>query len=61
MHYGFVTERYVQLCQQQQIQLMVWTVNDKKVMEKFKHDPSILVCTDELEQWMETVHAATTA
>ncbi|OPA79288.1 hypothetical protein BVG16_09375 [Paenibacillus selenitireducens] len=61
MHYGFVTERYVQLCQQQQIQLMVWTVNDKKVMEKFKHDPSILVCTDELEQWIETVHAATTA
>ncbi|MEC0128903.1 glycerophosphodiester phosphodiesterase [Paenibacillus pabuli] len=55
MHYAFVTEHYIHRCQELGIQLMAWTVNETSIMKKFQEYPSVWVCTDELEYFMEAL------
>lgn len=55
MHYAFVTEHYIHRCQELGIQLMAWTINDTSVMKKFQDYPSVWVCTDELESFVDVL------
>lgn len=55
MHYGFVTNHYIQQCEQQGIQLMAWTINEASIMKTFIDYPSVWVCTDELERFMDVL------
>ncbi|MFK0524328.1 glycerophosphodiester phosphodiesterase [Paenibacillus illinoisensis] len=55
MHYAFVTEHYIHRCQELGIQLMAWTINETSIMKKFQDYPSVWVCTDELESFMDVL------
>lgn len=55
MHYGFVTDLYIQQCKEQGIQLMAWTINEPSIMTTFLAYPSVWVCTDELERFMDVL------
>ncbi|MET3941557.1 glycerophosphoryl diester phosphodiesterase [Paenibacillus sp. PvP094] len=55
MHYAFVTEQYIHRCQELGIQLMAWTINETSIMKKFQDYPSVWVCTDELESFMDVL------
>ncbi|MCZ4150047.1 hypothetical protein BZG21_37260, partial [Escherichia coli] len=53
MHYAFVIEHYIQRCIGLCIQLVVWSINETSVMKKFQEYPSVWICTDELEGFMD--------
>ncbi|WP_440108710.1 glycerophosphodiester phosphodiesterase [Paenibacillus sp. QZ-Y1] len=53
MHHAFVTEHYIHQCQKSGIQLMAWTINETSIMKKFQEYPSVWVCTDELECFID--------
>jgi len=55
MHYAFVTDHYIHRCQELGIQMMAWTINETSIMEKFQEYPSVWVCTDELESFMDVL------
>lgn len=56
MRHTCITEPYVQWCEANRVQLVAWTVNEREDMEKFWHQhPSILVCTDRVEAWIQLV------
>ncbi|PZE22822.1 glycerophosphodiester phosphodiesterase [Paenibacillus xerothermodurans] len=61
MHHGFIMDRYVDLCLQNDIQLIAWTVNQEEQMQEMLKYPSVLVCTDELEKWINTVAGTASA
>lgn len=55
IHHAFVTEHYIQQCKELGIQLMAWTINETSVMKKFQEYPSVWVCTDELECFIDVL------
>ncbi|OAX48247.1 glycerophosphodiester phosphodiesterase [Paenibacillus sp. AD87] len=55
IHHAFVTEHYIHQCKELGIQLMAWTINETSVMKKFQEYPSVWVCTDELECFIDVL------
>lgn len=49
--YRYVTDTLINLCEQQGVNLIPWTVNLEEDMNRFAAIPSLIVCTDELEAW----------
>lgn len=49
----WITEAYIKWCRENEVQLVAWTVNEAEDMEKMLSIPSILVCTDKLENWIQ--------
>ncbi|KOY17958.1 glycerophosphodiester phosphodiesterase [Paenibacillus xylanivorans] len=55
IHHAFVTEHYINKCKELGIQLMAWTINEASIMKKFQEYPSVWVCTDELESFIDVL------
>jgi len=53
IHQAYITERFIRLCEEQQIELIAWTVNEEPDMRRFVKYPSVIVCTNELERWKD--------
>lgn len=51
--YTYLTPSLIRACKEEGIRLIAWTVNDRAAMRRiYAWDPSILICTDELELWL---------
>ncbi|MEK3888191.1 glycerophosphodiester phosphodiesterase [Bacillus sp. FSL K6-3431] len=48
---SFITEEYVQICKENDITLIAWTVNSEEQMNRMASYPSVLCTTDELEKF----------
>lgn len=46
-----ITEPLIRRCEQEDIQLISWTVNQENDMKIVAQYPSLLICTNELELW----------
>ncbi len=46
-----LNEKYINKCEQMDVQVVAWTVNSIEQMQRLKKFPSILITTDELEKY----------
>lgn len=54
IQYTSLTPALIERCKKEGIQMIAWTVDDRAAMRKLSSwDPSILICTDELETFIE--------
>ncbi|GAA4846173.1 glycerophosphodiester phosphodiesterase [Paenibacillus vulneris] len=54
--YIYLTQDYVDLCEEKGIQLIAWTIDDETHMRQMrKQYPGVWVCTNELERWKKCV------
>ncbi|MDF2644645.1 MAG: glycerophosphodiester phosphodiesterase [Paenibacillus sp.] len=52
--YIYLTDEFVQRCDEQGIQLIAWTIDDEQDMHDIRSQyPHIWVCTNELERWKQ--------
>ncbi|MGN7380800.1 Glycerophosphoryl diester phosphodiesterase [Chlamydia abortus] len=51
--YRYLTPEFIRECEQNEIQLIAWTVDDEEHMRMISRYPSLLVCTNELSRWAE--------
>lgn len=58
MKHTWITEPYIKWCEENAVQLAAWTVNEAEDMRKMLGLPSILVCTDKLESWIQLSRGA---
>lgn len=56
MRHTCITMPYIEWCDENGIQLVAWTVNERGDMKQFhQQHPSVLVCTDRVEDWIHLV------
>ncbi|OXM87279.1 glycerophosphodiester phosphodiesterase [Paenibacillus rigui] len=54
--YIYLTDDFVQECEQRGIQLIAWTIDDEAEMRKLREQyPHVWICTNELEKWKQCV------
>ncbi|MCR8631660.1 glycerophosphodiester phosphodiesterase [Paenibacillus radicis (ex Xue et al. 2023)] len=54
--YIYLTDDFVQRCEEQGIQLIAWTIDDEEEMRELRSTyPNIWVCTNQLELWKQCV------
>lgn len=56
--YIYLTDEFVQRCDEQGIQLIAWTIDDETHMrELLTRYPYVWICTNELERWKQCVES----
>lgn len=47
----YITDELLTQCEQEQVILIPYTINDEEEMKRYKRWKNVLICTDELETW----------
>lgn len=53
VRHNFITKEYINLCLENDIQIVAWTIDDPAIMKKFSAESNVLVITNDLEKWIE--------
>ena len=53
INYHYITDEIIARCQAENIIMIPYTIDDEKDMELVVKNPSLLICTNQLERWMK--------
>ncbi|WP_010273234.1 glycerophosphodiester phosphodiesterase [Paenibacillus senegalensis] len=51
INHRYITDSLLTQCEQEQVILIPYTINQEEEMKRYKQWQSVLICTDELESW----------
>lgn len=52
VHYPYINEKFIELCNENEVILIPYTIDNADDMAKFTRYPELLICTNELERWI---------